>query len=479
MLAAADKLRLWREKPHVFVREVFGATPDGWQDEALEIFPTQPRIAMKACKGPGKTCLLAWLCWNFLLTRPHPKIAATAISGDNLKDNLWPEMATWQNKSALLKDQFSWHAERIICKAYPETWWMSARTWSRSATPEQQGNTLAGLHAPYVMIVLDESGGIPDAVMANAEGIGSSAEEWHIVQAGNPTHLAGPLYRACTTERSIWHVIEITSDPDNPKRTSRVSMQWAREQIMKYGIDHPWVLVNVMGKFPPASFNALIGPDEVNAVLGKHLQRGQYVHAAKTIGIDVARFGDDISVLFPRQGMATWKPQDLRNVDGNFGAGATATMWNQHPGGGEADGVFIDGTGGWAASWVDALSLLHRVPIQVQFAGKPNDPKYYNKRAEIWFEMCQAIKDGQLYLPNLPDIVAELTTPLYTFKGDKMLVEEKDQVKLRLGRSPNYADALATTFAQPVHVRQPLPAWMQRQAGRVQTEYDPFSSERI
>jgi phage terminase large subunit len=478
MLAAADKLRLWREKPHVFVREVFNATPDGWQDEALAIFPTQPRIAMKACKGPGKTCLLAWLCWNFLLTRPHPKIAATAISGDNLKDNLWPEMATWQNKSALLKEAFRWNAERINNKEHPETWWMSARTWSRSANAEQQGNTLAGLHANYVMIVLDESGGIPDAVMANAEGIGSSAVEWHIVQAGNPTHLSGPLYRACTTERSLWHVIEITSDPDNPKRTSRVAMQWAREQIQKYGADHPWVLVNVFGKFPPASFNSLIGPDEVNAVLGRHIHKAQYMHAAKTIGIDVGRFGDDPSVIFPRQGLACFKPIELRNVTGNFGAGAVARLWNEHPAGGQTDGVFIDGSGGWAASWIDALSLLSRVPIEVQFAGKPNDPKYYNKRAEIWFEMCDAIKSG-MCLPNLPEIVAELTTPQYTFKGDKILIEEKDQVKLRLGRSPNYADALATTFAQPVHVQSQLPPWAQRQAGQVQTEYDPFASERV
>lgn len=478
MLAAADKIRLWREKPQVFVREVFGATPDGWQDEALAVFPTQPRIAMKACKGPGKTCLLAWLCWNFLLTRPHPKIAATAISGDNLKDNLWPEMATWQNRSPLLKDQFRWHAERILCRDHPETWWMSARTWSRSATPEQQGNTLAGLHADYVMIVLDESGGIPMAVMATADAIGSSAKEWHVVQAGNPTHLEGPLYAACTKERALWYVIEITSDPNDPKRTNRVNKKWAQDQIDKYGIDHPWVLVNVFGRFPPASFNSLIGPDEVNAVLGRHIQRAQYMHAAKTIGIDVARFGDDPSIIFPRQGLACFKPTELRNVNGNFGAGLVARLWNEHPAGGQADGVFIDGSGGWAASWIDALDLLGRTPIEVQFAGKPNDPKYYNKRAEIWFEMVAAIRAG-MCLPNAPEIVAELTTPQYTFKGDKILIEEKDQVKLRLGRSPNYADALATTFAQPVHIQAPMPHGMQRQAGRVQTDYDPFSAERV
>src|SRR5688572_12123579 len=189
MLAAADKIRLWREKPPGFVREVFGVTPDPWQDKVLEAFPHQPRMAMKACAGPGKTALLSWLCWNFLVTRPHPKIAATAISGENLRDNLWTEMSKWQHKSMLLMDQFEWQAERIFLKSSPQTWWMSARRWSKSATPDQQGNTMRGLHDDYVMAVLDESGGIPQAVMTTVENIGSSAIEWHIVQAGNPTHL--------------------------------------------------------------------------------------------------------------------------------------------------------------------------------------------------------------------------------------------------------------------------------------------------
>lgn len=467
--AASDKIRLWREQPQVFVREVFGAQPDPWQDDVLARFPTEPRIAMKACKGPGKTCLLAWICWNFLLTRPHPRIAATAISGENLRDNLWTEMATWLHKSPLLQHEFEWQAERIVYKASPETWWMSARRWSKSANAEQQGNTLAGLHAPYVMIVLDESGGIPDAVMANAEGIGSSATEWHIVQAGNPTHLEGPLYRACTSERDLWYVIEITSDPDDPKRTSRVSAQWAREQIKKYGADNPWVLVNVFGRFPPSSLNALIGPDEVNAVLGKHCREEQYLHAPRVLGVDVARFGDDPSIIFPRQGVAAFAPIMLRNATSIQGAGAVARKWQDW----EADACFIDATGGYGGGWCDALGQMGRNPIEVQFSGKADDPKYYNKRAEIWFLMCEAIKSGTT-LPPVPEIVAELTTPTYSFKGDKLLIEDKDQVKLRLGRSPNYADALATTYAQPIHVNRGTYG-VPRRPMMTQTDYDPWA----
>ncbi|HEU5094515.1 MAG TPA: hypothetical protein VFT77_05120, partial [Reyranella sp.] len=148
--AAADRIRLWRETPQVFVREVLGVTPDVWQDEVLAAFPHRRRLAMKACKGPGKTAVEAWLAWNFLLTRPHPKIAAISISSDNLADNLWAEMAKWRQRSPLLQAAFEWTKSRIFSRECPETWWMSARAWTRSADRRTQGQALAGLHADYV-----------------------------------------------------------------------------------------------------------------------------------------------------------------------------------------------------------------------------------------------------------------------------------------------------------------------------------------
>ena len=74
MNESADKIRRWREDPAYFVRDQFGVEPDAWQLEVLEAFPHSPRLAMKACKGPGKTALLAWCAWNFLASRPHPKV---------------------------------------------------------------------------------------------------------------------------------------------------------------------------------------------------------------------------------------------------------------------------------------------------------------------------------------------------------------------------------------------------------------------
>ncbi len=313
---AREKIKHWHQNPVAFVKELFGVEPDKWQAEFLQNFPSNQRMAIKSGKGPGKTCLLAWCCWNFLATRPHPKIVATSITGDNLFDNLWAEMSKWGERSPSLKSAFEWTKTRITARSYPETWFMSARTWPRGSDQQQQANTLAGIHADYVMFVLDESGGIPDGVMAAAEGGLATGKETKIIQAGNPTHLEGPLYRACTAERRLWYVQEITGDPDDPNRSTRVSIQWAKEQIEKYGKDNAWVLVNVFGKFPPSSINALLGPDEVEAAMNRIIMPQDYEFAQKRLGVDVARFGDDSTALAPRQGLRAFQIEEMRNARG-------------------------------------------------------------------------------------------------------------------------------------------------------------------
>jgi hypothetical protein len=405
---------------------------------------------MKACKGPGKTTVLAWLAWNFLATRPRPKVAATSISADNLSDGLWTEMAKWQARSELLRREFTWTKTRITANCAPEEWWMSARTWPRKADANAQADTLAGLHADYLLFLIDEAGGVPDAVMAAAEAglansMGGGGQEAHIVIAGNPTHLTGPLYRACSSERSLWEVIEITSDPDDPKRTPRVSIEWARQQIQKYGRDNPWVLVNVFGRFPPSSMNTLLGPDDVTEAQARHYASSAYEWAPRILGVDVAREGDDASVIFPRQGLVALPPITLRNVSSIDGAGAVARRWTDWG----ADACFVDNTGGFGGGWVDQLRALKYRPTPVHFAGEPIDKRYRNKRAEMHFLAAQWIKEGGA-LPPVPELVEELTAPMYFFHGDKLQIEDKDQIKSRIGRSPDYADALALTFAHPV-----------------------------
>jgi phage terminase large subunit len=458
----------WLERPAQMVEDLFGVEPDAWQAEALAAFPHSPRMAFKASKGVGKTACEAWLIWNFLLTRPYPKIACTAIDSNNLSDNLWTELALWRSKSQLLQATFEWTKTRIFAKQYPETWWASARTWSKTADRNQQSNTLAGLHAEYIMFVLDESGGMPDAIMASAEAALSSCKEGHIIQAGNPTHLEGPLYAACTKERRLWKVIEINGDPDNPKRASRVSIEWAREQIEKYGRNNPWVLVNVFGQFPPASINALIGPDEVKEAMQRYYRTHEIGNAAKVLGVDVARFGDDASVICQRQGIQVFPFKKYRNVDSTQGAGAVSRIWKDW----DAHSCFVDDTGGFGSGWIDRLITLGRSPVGIHFAGKPHNPhRFVNKRAEMYFDAVEWIKRKGALPDDCHELLAALTQTTYTFQGDKILLEPKDDIKVKLGYSPDEADSFVLTFAEPVTVPDVLPR-SQRTAAL--EDYNPY-----
>lgn len=481
-MIAVKTLREWRANPQKFVYDNFKVNPDAWQQDLLAAMgdPKKTRIAMKAAKGPGKTAGLAWCIWNFLACYAergeHPKGAAVAITEDNLKDNLWPELAKWQARSPFLKEAFTWQKERISAKAHPETWFFSARSWPKSADITQQSNTLAGLHSEYLMFVLDESGGIPDAVMAAAEG-GLATGKWaKILQAGNPTHRAGPLYRACTQERHLWHVITITGDPDDPARSPRISVQWAKEQIEKYGRENPWVMVNVFGEFPPDSLNSLLGPEEVEKAMNRAVKHDDYAYSQKRLGVDVARFGDDRTVIFPRQGLLSFKPVELRNARTNDIASRVIlgkSRWN-------SEVEFIDDTGGYGAGVVDSMLQAGHAPIPINFAGKADDPKYFNKRAEMWFRMANWIKRGGS-LPKMPELIAELTAPTYTFASGKFRIEEKKQIKERLGSSPDYADALALTFAHeemPGQQIEGLNIVMNSHPQHL-SDYDPFEEKEV
>jgi len=481
---AREKIALWRRDPLRFAVDELKMQPDKWQEESLREFgnPANQRMGWKACKGPGKTALLAVLNWNFLATRPHPKMAATSITEDNLADCFWSEMAKWQGRSKFLKEAFQWNKTRIFAKHHPETWFLSARTWSKKADPQQQADALAGIHADYTMFTLDESGGIPQAVMTTAEAALAAGKECRVLQAGNPTHLEGPLYRACTLDKHLWWMREITGDPADPMRSPRVSIKWAQDQIDSYGKDNPWVLVNVFGRFPPSSLNVLLGPDEVRDAMKRHLRIEEYNWSQKRIGIDVARFGDDLTVLFPRQGLAAFRPIPMRHPRNSAVSVeiASKVMFSKNKWGSEME--FFDDTVGWAHGAIDVMRAAGHSPTPVVYNNPADNPRYKNKRAEMWLKMADWVKAGGA-LPNIPELVAELTIPTYTFVGGQFVMEEKDQIKKRMGRSPNFADALANTFAIPdLPASNVFPAGMLQQYANnyhKNEDYNPYDPDRI
>lgn len=490
-VAGPVKLAEWRASPATMVRELFKAEPDPWQLEALQSFADaqKRRIAMKACAGPGKSTVLAWCGWNFLLCYGekdhHPTGFAISITGENLRDNLWKELAVWRGRSALLQRAFEQTTERIFMRSFPATWWLSARSFPKSADAEAQGRTLSGLHGKYLLYLVDETGDMPPAVLrASEQGLGA-AEGWaKILQAGNTTSQLGALYQAANVQRHLWHVITITADPDDPKRTPRVSAEWAREQIALYGRDNPWVMAFILGLFPPTAINALLGVDDMEKAMRRGLKPGDYEHVQKRIGVDVARFGDDRTVLFPRQGLRAFNPAIMRSQNGPQVAARIALAKSRF--GSELE--LIDDTGGWGASAIDAAAIagIPLMPINVSLPAA--DPRYFNLRSEINFLAADWVKGGGALPPGFPEMIREACAVTYYFDKGKLRVVEKAQIKAVLGVSPDLWDAFCLTFAipdMPAHLAtmpggaaHPL---MAAAAGgsQLQTEWDPFSPEHM
>lgn len=480
MTPAQARIKAWREDPCRFVSDVFGVTPDAWQAKALRAFGSQDdrsrRISLQACAGPGKTAVLAWMGWNFLLCYgekgDHPKGAAVSITATNLSDNLWPEFSKWQERSEILRRAFTWTKSRIQANDHPSTWFLAARSFSKTANAEEQGRTLSGLHGKYVLALIDESGDIPPAVLKAAEQALSTAPGFgKIVQAGNPTSHEGMLYAVATVLSHQWTIVRITGDPDDPYRSPRIGLDWAREQIATYGRENPWVMAFVLGKFPPTSVNSLLGPDDVATAMRRAPREESFSFSQKRLGVDVARFGPDRTVLFPRQGLIAFEPVVLRGLRTEAIVGRILKArvdWGQEL-------ELVDGSGGFGAGVIDGLLQAGGSPIEVQFSGVPNDPRYFNKRSEIHFLMSEWVKRGGA-LPNRPGLAKELTAPTYYFQGGKLRLEEKDQIKKRLGFSPDEADALALTFSLP-----DMPASLSALTGlpieqsNHRSDYDPFA----
>jgi hypothetical protein len=430
---------------------------------------------MQACVGVGKSALLAWTALWFLTCMSdrgqHPKGAAVAVTNDNLKDNLWPEINKWISRSPVLLGMFQWTKERIFSKKYPATWFLSARSFSKTADPEEQGRTLSGLHSEFVLVLVDEGGEIPVAVVKAGDQALGNCRWGKILMAGNPSSLEGALYHAAMNPH-LWKVVRITGDPEDPKRSPRVDIDWAREQIKTYGRDNPWVMYSILGLFPPSSINSLLGPDQVSAAMERTLREDAYNWSQRRLGVDVARFGDDRTIIFPRQGLAAFKPVEMRGA--RTPDIAARVMLAKKTWRSEAE--YVDGTGGFGSGVIDNLIQAGYSPFEIHFSGKAIDPRYFNKRSEIHFMLAEWVKRGGA-LPNIPGLARELTAPTYTLQNGKLRVEEKDQIKKRLGFSPDLADALALTFSHPdsptADSLQAKVDEMKRQ--QVATDYDPLA----
>ena len=192
------------------------------------------------------------------------------------------------------------------------------------------------------------------------------------------------------------------------------------------------------------------------------------------LGIDPARFGDDRSVVFRRQGRQAFEPVVYRGIDNMELAARVANLIEQH----DPDAVFCDAGAG--SGVIDRLRQLSYDVIEIPFGGKAIKPEQYiNRRSEMWWLMKQWIEDGGA-IPNDVALKQELATPIYWYDNvGRRVLESKDQIKKRLqgAGSPDLADALALTFALPVAKKVPEDIYIKRRKVSTQkADYDPYKA---
>lgn len=196
--------------------------------------------------------------------------------------------------------------------------------------------------------------------------------------------------------------------------------------------------------FSASADNTLITIDLVSAAAAKKPHDDMVRGLPLIFGVDVARFGDDRSCLVMRRGLRCYEPTVWTGVDNMFLAGELARIIEQF----KPDAVFIDA--GRGEGVIDRLRQLGFRVTEVNFGGKPSNNRYTNKRSEMWDGIADWLRAGGC-LPNHNDLKTDLCVPMYKFDaGNKMVLESKDKIKERGGRSPDIADALALTFAHPV-----------------------------
>lgn len=448
------------------------------------------RFATVSGHGIGKSALSAWLIKFILDTRPLSKGTVTAMTAEQLRIKTWAELGRW-HKLSLTSHWFDYTSGRgsLALKSnrldergnsLSESWLCTAQTCKEENSESFAGQHAAGASSFYVF---DEASGVPDAIYTVRDG-GLTDGEPMVFDFGNGTRNSGRFFEECMGDL-MHRYITRSIDSRDVYLTSKPYLQ---EMIDDYGEESDRVKVRVRGMFPSAGSAQYLPSGGVNAAMERPLVRATAVDAL-VIGVDVAGFGDDETVIYPRIGF------DARSFapvpgDGRYNGLDTVQIVGRviskvlffRDLGLETAMIFVDSTGE-GTGVASMLQHLGYSMTRVHFGGGPADPiKYRYKGDEMWGAIKDSLPD--LFLPPAttpsgPELRKQLTQRefAYTMQGNKIHMEPKKDMKKRLlgsTASPDIADALACTFAQEVVAVAVRGSDLYGQNQQVKHDFDPL-----
>lgn len=415
----------------------------------LEMKPWRSAIA--SGHGAGKSAKVAWIIYFLMSTRVDARGVVTASTAFQLEDKTWPELAKWHNL-AINKHWFDWTATALTFAAYPEDKRKNYRTTAATVS-EHNTEAFAGLHneGKCVFILFDEASGVVPTIWTVAEGALTDGEAFFFAY-GNPTKADGEFADCFDKNASLYRTRHVDS-----REVTHTNKRAIAESIIRYGgEDSDDAKVRVRGLFPSQSFNGFISVDGFNEAIQRELTPDY--SAALIMAVDVARYGNDTSVIGMRQGRdaRSFPFKTFKGLSTVKLAEIVAKEIDIH----QPDAVVIESTGP-GAGVIDILRDKGYRIFEVHPGAPANNFDHYvNKRAEYWDAMrewlytigCVAAELNAEEAMQGQTLFKQATTILYSLDRheQRIKLEAKEDMKKRGLPSPDKADTLALTFAVTV-----------------------------
>ena len=465
----AQSYQVFREKywedPVGFVEDCFvwqlDLYPVKYQIESLAKFTTEKRIAVRGPHGLGKTALAAWVILWFSLTRDTNdwKIPTTASSWRQLTKFLWPEVHKWirlLDWTKIGRPKFSTYYEQHKLS-------LDLDTGSAFALASDNAELIEGAHADHLLYLFDESKAIPDPTWDSAEGAFADGDPfWFCIST--PGRQEGRFYQihAKTPGYEDWHTVHVTLA--QAVEAGRVSQSWADQRAKQWGEESTIYKNRVLGEFADGESSGVISlalVEESNEEWTKWNENARMKGATeiRIISADIAREGLDKTVLATfgrlddgRTVVMKFDPYTKQNLMQT--TGRIVGLIKKHAVF-DKDGemiwqpkVIVDVIG-MGAGVVDRLRELGYKVIafnaseKTSMLDKSRELGFVSKRAAGWWAMKDMLEDGELLLPPDPQLTGELLAPTWSVSsGGRILVEGKDTIRKRIGRSTDYADTI-------------------------------------
>ena len=445
--------------PRPWQKEILGYVGDHLSNPNTRFQPCM--VAVASGHGIGKSALVSMVIHWATSTCEDCKVIVTANTGTQLSTKTVPEVHKWFR---LAFNSYWWEMKATSITVRDSE---HAKLWRTDFIPWSENNTeaFAGLHnkGKRILLIFDEASAIADSVWQVAEGALTDSETEIIWLAfGNPTQNTG-RFRECFGEyKHRWKTFQIDS-----RTVEGTNKEQIQKWIDDYGEDSDFVRVRVRGEFPRAGSSQFIGSDIV-AAARKYKAEG-FASLPKILSVDVARFGDDQTVIGWRQGRKAVILKKYRGMDTVQVAERVIEFLQKE----KPDACIIDADG-IGAGVIDQIRFRGFSERLFEFHGgaAANDSNaYFNRRAECWGAMRDWL-GATAEIPDDPELGVDLTTPEYGFSNKQQIqLERKQDMKSRGFASPDCGDMLAMTFAVKIQAPAPRPEPELRYPGQDQSAW--------